>query len=135
MSLDHFVGLPYREGARGPDAFDCYGLVAAVLRAVRGVELPDWYQDTPGPQGASRAISAALQGEIAGGRCVRVDWPAEFPGDYDIAIVSSADRPHHVGVVVSGGVLHASRAFGSAWHSLARFLTYYPRTEFYRWQP
>lgn len=131
MNLDQFVGLPYREGARGPDAFDCYGLVAAVLRAVRGVELPDWYQAAPGPQSASRAISAALAGEVAGGRSM----PVEAPVDYDIAIVGSTTRPHHVGVVVDGGVLHASRAFGSAWHPLSRFKMMYPHTEFYRWLP
>lgn len=133
MTLDNFIGLPYREGARGPDAFDCYGLVAAIFKAMRGVELPDWYQDAPGPLGASRAISAALEGETLGGRSVRVDWPREFPADYDIAIVGSNTRPHHVGVVVAGGVLHASKAFGSAWHSLPRFLTFYPKTEFYKW--
>lgn len=133
MTLDDFVGLPYREGARGPDEYDCYGLVAAVFRAVRGVELPDWYQPTPGQQGASRAISAALAGEVDGGRSVRVNWPDDLPEEWDIAIVGSADRPHHVGVCVAGGVLHASKAFGSAWHSLSRFLTFYPRTEFYRW--
>ncbi len=129
MNADAFIGLPYREGARGPDAYDCYGIVAAFLKAVRGVELPDWYQDAPGPQGASRAISAALAGECAGGRSVRV----ENPQDCDIAIVGSASRPHHVGVAVHGGVLHAERRFGSAWHPLPRFIMLYPCTEFYRW--
>ena len=133
MTLDDFVGLPYAEGARGPDAYDCYGLVAAVFRVLRGVELPDWYQPTPGQQGASRAISEALEGEVAGGRSVKIDFPREFPSDFDIAIVGSATRPHHVGVCVAGGILHASKAFGSAWHSLPRFMTFYPRTEFYRW--
>lgn len=131
MNLDAFVGLPYREGARGPDAFDCYGLVAAVLRAARGVELPDWYATTPGPQGASRAIAAALAGEVAGGRSV----PVADPQDFDIAIVGSTHRPHHVGVVVAGGVLHADRAFGSAWHPFTRFRLIYPHVEFYRWRP
>lgn len=129
MNLDAFVGLPYREGARGPDAYDCYGLVAAVFRAARGVALPDFYQDGPGPQHASRAIAAALDGEIAGGRTVKV----ETPDDFDIAVVGSTSRPHHVGVVTTGGVLHAAQAFGSTWHSLPRFLMIYPRTEFYRW--
>lgn len=133
MTLDDFVGLPYREGARGPDAYDCYGLVAAVFRAIRGVELPDWYQGSPGQQGASRAISAALAGEVAGGRSVRVNWPEEAPEEFDIAIVGSTTRPHHVGVFVAGGVLHASKTFGSTWHSLPRFLSFYPKTEFYRW--
>lgn len=131
MNIDSFIGLPYREGARGPEAYDCYGLVAAVFRAVRGVELPDFYQATPGPQSASRAISAALAGEVAGGRST----PVEEPADFDIAIVGSTLRPHHVGVVFKGGVLHASRAFGSAWHPIPRFMSLYTRTEFYRWAP
>lgn len=131
MNVDLFVGLPYREGARGPDAYDCYGLVAAVLKAARGVELPDWYQGGPGAQAASRAISAALEGEVSGGRSVRVECPA----DYDVAIVGSRLRPHHVGVVIEGGVLHASKPFGSTWHPIDRFARLYPHTEFYRWHP
>ncbi len=131
MTVNDFVGLPYREGARGPDAYDCYGLVAAVFRALRGVELPDWYQDAPGPQGASRAIAAALCGEVSGGRSVKVEAPQNF----DIAIVGSSSRPHHVGVFMDGGVLHSSKAFGSTWHPLTRFVALYPQTEFYRWHP
>ena len=131
MNINDFVGLPYREGARGPDAYDCYGLVMAVFRAACGVSLPDWYQDGPGTRAASRAISAALAGEVSGGRSVKVAEPA----DMDIAVVGHASRAHHIGVVINGGVLHAARAFGSVWHPLPRFLTYYPETEFYRWHP
>lgn len=131
MNWDRYIGLPYAEGARGPEAYDCYGLVAAVFRAARGVVLPDWHQAAAGPHAASRAISAALAGEVAGGRSV----PVAEPQDLDVAVVGSQLRPHHVGVVVDGGVLHASRAFGSTWHPLARFTMLYPHTEFYRWQP
>ena len=130
MNMNDFIGLPYREGARGPDAFDCYGLVAAVLKAARGVQLPDWYAAGSGPQAASRAISAALAGETAGGRSIRV----ESPVDYDIAIVGSTLRPHHVGVMFSGGVLHAAKAFGSTWHPFSRFANLYPAVEYYKWQ-
>ena len=129
MTVNDFIGMPYQEGARGPDAFDCYGLVAAVFRALRGVELPDWYQTAPGPQWASRAISVALCGEVAGGRTEKVTEPEDF----DIAIVGSMFRAHHVGVVIDGGVLHASKAFGSAWHPHRRFAALYPLVEFYRW--
>ena len=131
MNFDDFVGLPYRAGARGPDAYDCYGLVAAVFLAARGVHLPDWYQDVPGPAGASRAISEALTGETSAGRAVKVQDPQEL----DIAVVGGINGAHHVGVVVNGGVLHSSKTFGSTWHSMTRFKTFYPRTEFYRWQP
>lgn len=130
-TINDFIGLPYQEGARGPGSYDCYGIVAAVFRVLRGVELPDWYQTASGPQSASRAISAALQGEVAGGRSSRV----ETPEDWDIAVVGSQLRPHHVGVVFDGGVLHASRQFGSAWHRHSQFALLYPHVEYYRWQP
>lgn len=129
MTLDDFIGLPYRECGRGPDAYDCYGIVAAVFRAMRGIELPDWYQDTPGQQGASRAIAAALAGEVEGGRSVKVETPA----DWDIAIVGSRMRPHHVGVVHGGGVLHACKEYGSIWQPFQRFAMTYPMVEYYRW--
>ena len=131
MNLDAYIGLPYREGARGPDAYDCWGIVAEVLRAAKGWQLPDWYQAAPGPQAASRAISAALDGAVDGGRSSRV----EDPQDWDIAVVGSTVRPHHVGVVVNGGILHAARAFGSTWQPFARFKVIYPHVEFYRWHP
>lgn len=131
MNLDDYIGLPYREGARGPDAFDCYGIVAAFYRAVRGIELPDFYADAPGAGSASRAISAALRGEVDGGNAV----PVTEPADYDIAIVGSNRNLHHVGVYVDGGILHATRKMGSAWQPLPRFLYTYPHTEFVRWLP
>jgi len=129
MNVNCFIGLPYREGARGPDAFDCYGLIIEVFRQLRGINLPDFYQDGPGVQQASRAIAAAVRGEAAGGRCEKVEEPQNF----DFAIAGSATRPHHVGLVANGGVLHASKAFGSAWHPVYRFKMLYPETGFYRW--
>ena len=35
-----YLGKPWRNGADGPDAFDCYGLVRAVYRDRYGIEMP-----------------------------------------------------------------------------------------------
>ena len=131
MNVNDFVGIPYVEGGRTRDGYDCYGLVAAVYRAAYGIELPDWHAEAAGPQAASRAISAALRGEAHGGRAMRVKAPADF----DIAVVGSTERPHHVGVFIFSGVLHAAKAFGSAWHPQARFETLYPNVEYFSWRP
>lgn len=131
MTPDDFVGLPFRVGARGPDAFDCYGIVAEVLRRARGVALPDWYQGAPGQQAASRAVSAALAGEVSEGRAVLVAAPEEF----DIAIVGGFRRAHHVGIVLQGGILHSTEQFGCIWQGVSRFCMLFNQTEFYRWQP
>lgn len=32
MHLDSFIGKPYKKDAIGPEAFDCYGLVAAIRK-------------------------------------------------------------------------------------------------------
>jgi len=129
MDINEFIGLPYREGARGPEAYDCYGVVMAVYRAGLGIELPDWYADAPGPQGASRAIAAAMTDEATRRQSVKV----EAAEDFDIAVVGSSLRPHHVGVFMHGGVLHCSKAFGSVWQQMPRFTALYPSVEFYRW--
>lgn len=41
MWTDKWVGLPYRERGRGPDAYDCLGLVIAIWRERFGAEPPD----------------------------------------------------------------------------------------------
>ena len=39
--MTDLVGVPFRYGARGPDAYDCYGLVLECARRA-GVSLPDF---------------------------------------------------------------------------------------------
>lgn len=128
MDISQYVGIPYREAARGPDAFDCYGLVAKVFRDQKGIELPDWYSS--GISNTSRAIASAIAGETIAGRGQLVESPVNF----DIAVIKSTDNPHHVGVVLEGGVLHAVHKTGSVWLPLPRFKSFYPFVEFYRWQ-
>lgn len=40
MKLDDLIGKPYKNNARGPNAFDCWGLVLEVMRRA-GVYIPD----------------------------------------------------------------------------------------------
>ncbi len=35
------LGKPFKDGGRGPDAYDCYGLAQEVFRR-HGIELPDY---------------------------------------------------------------------------------------------
>ncbi|WP_418592092.1 NlpC/P60 family protein [Ponticoccus sp. (in: a-proteobacteria)] len=41
MWTDDWIGLPYAERGRGPEAFDCLGLWLALQRARFGREIPD----------------------------------------------------------------------------------------------
>lgn len=51
------VGASFAWGGRGPDAFDCYGLVMELHRR-RGIALPDYRSPTDGAEGGK--ISAMM---------------------------------------------------------------------------
>jgi len=38
--FDDLIGKPYKENGRGPDGYDCYGLVLTVCHRL-GIDLPD----------------------------------------------------------------------------------------------
>lgn len=40
-----WVGVPFEYGGRGPDKFDCYGLIKAI-HAEQGIEIPDYISPT-----------------------------------------------------------------------------------------
>jgi cell wall-associated NlpC family hydrolase len=59
--LADLIGAPFRYGGRGPDAYDCFGLVKECWRRVHGVELPDFQSPTdPGVQCALGATQLQL---------------------------------------------------------------------------
>lgn len=41
MKIDDFIGLPYKPGARGPDCYDCFGLLLAVSENIYGHIIKD----------------------------------------------------------------------------------------------
>lgn len=40
-AIDDLIGKPFENGGRGPDNFDCWGLVLEIFRRY-GIELPDY---------------------------------------------------------------------------------------------
>lgn len=42
MQLRDVIGKPFEYGARGPDSYDCYGLVKHLLRELQGKDVPDY---------------------------------------------------------------------------------------------
>ena len=120
-----WIGLPFEERGRGPAAFDCWGLVRAVLLEQRAVELPryDEYESTQDAGAVAGVVAAARP------RFDRVETPAEG----DLVLFRVAGNAQHVGVCVDATwFLHARRGIGSA---LERWdvPTWAPRVEgFYR---
>jgi cell wall-associated NlpC family hydrolase len=103
-----YIGLPYAEGARGPVAFDCWGLFWKVLAEQFEVEVPryegmHWSKDDR----ASR-VEAARHFRVE----TEESWLPVNPGEEragDGIALGIAGRPLHVGIVVTPGwMLHSS---------------------------
>lgn len=108
MTPDEFfrrvIGMPWANGANGPEAYDCWGLVRAYYREVHGRELPVVAVD------ATRAVAVAHA--FAGHEAVG-DWEAtEQPQQGGAVLMGQARRPHHVGLWIGGGVLHSVEGSG-----------------------
>ena len=45
MDFNRYVGLPYKDKGRGPDGYDCWGLVRLVFSEQAGITLPSYVDD------------------------------------------------------------------------------------------
>lgn len=97
-----WIGLPYADKGRGPDAWDCWGLIRAVLHAQFGHALPS-YADDYIAASDHRSVTAAVQAGLLDG------WRAVArPKAGDIVILNVGNRPWHCGLVVADNLfLHA----------------------------
>ncbi len=89
------LGKPFADGARGPHAYDCVGLMLEIERRL-GFELPAW-----------GSHARELPGAMA-------HWePVTDPQPGDGILLTSDDPPWHIGVVTGGGyMIHAHPACG-----------------------
>ena len=98
------IGHPWENGAIGPDAFDCWGLVRAYYLQVRGIELPIVDVDAT----RSMAVAHAFAGHAELASWQEVDAPSEG----DAVLMGQNLRPNHVGLWLRGGVLHSIQGGG-----------------------
>ena len=105
MMIEAYIGKPWQSGAQGPDAFDCYGLVRAVLRECCGVDAPLVAFD------ASRSADCLRTVEEQRRRHVWREIAAPQP--WAVALMSHGRRPHHVGIALpDGSLLHSMEGAG-----------------------
>jgi cell wall-associated NlpC family hydrolase len=98
------LGKPYKNGGRGPDAFDCSGLVYYAFKK-SGLALP---------------VTAEEQGRTG----VEVQREATLPGDL---VIFKIKRGFHVGILLNDReFVHASKSRGVAIDDLA--LPYWVKT-------
>lgn len=94
---DRYVGLPWALRGRGPDAFDCWGLVREVLAQERHVALPSYLEEYD-PQDVAE-LAALAQREAP----AWLEVAAAAAREFDVVLLRVAGEPSHVGVVAAGG--------------------------------
>ncbi|WP_132254745.1 NlpC/P60 family protein [Methylobacterium segetis] len=109
--LEDLIGRPYRIGATGPDAFDCYGLARHVQSALYAVPMPA----LPFVAATTRAQAEAMLAHEE-----RRNWretPEHEARDGDLVLMGNvAKRDFHLGTFVvpgtAGVVLHVDQHAG-----------------------
>lgn len=113
--VEPLLGRPYRKGAAGPDAFDCWGLCRFVQAHLFGRELAAveaWPDD-------EMQLAGFVASHIERKKWHRIETPQHG------AIVEMAHHlmPWHVGVFLNvdgGGVLHARQRMGVVFEPVLR---------------
>ncbi|WP_434148169.1 NlpC/P60 family protein [Methylocaldum gracile subsp. desertum] len=128
---NHYIGKPWEAGRRGPDAYDCYGLVAAVQARHFGRQLPlvDGIEPTN-----HRQVAAAMA--RAGYRAGWTPIPATERAEGDIVLMAHARHPSHIGVwleVDGGGVLHCVGSLKVGFPTLGVVFSTLPALRLARW--
>lgn len=101
------AGLPWRAGASGPDAYDCFGLAQAAQRELFGRELPIL--------SASRHAMRDALAQIARGQHFAGWVQVARPLHGDLITLRHQNEPQHIGVWLAidrGRLLHAVEGAG-----------------------
>lgn len=93
-----WIGLPYEDKGRGPDAFDCYGLVRGALAAQFRLCLPS-YDDTYVAAGDRHSVATAVEAALTNTWAPVVSPQPVAAGD--VVILKVGGRPWHCGLVVA----------------------------------
>ena len=119
-----FIGRPWHAGARGPDAFDCWGLFLAIQRKYFHRVLPE----IPVDANDLRTVMMTFRDHPERQRWMSVVKPVEG----DAVLLRQSRHPVHVGVwlvVDGGGVLHAVKDAGVVFQKLPELLLHGWRVE------
>lgn len=105
--FDDLIGKAFKDGGRGPDVYDCWGLVLEVWRRF-GVELPDYR--------ISAFEEAVIDSQIRAERpkWIRQEWPAVSAPSMIVIRFRSQAWANHCGVYLGEGrFIHAREKTGA----------------------
>lgn len=129
-----YLGLPWRNGARGPDAFDCWGLVWWVYLKELNIKLPLYSGiDALSVGLVSRTIRQETEQGSFGGKWRRLAQGQEFAG----VALGLTSLLTHVGIYTEadgGYILHAGESKSVIAIKPSKILSHgFKRIEFYQY--
>jgi len=127
MNTRPYIGLPFADQGRGPDAWDCWGLIRHVYWHEYGIELPS-YTECYGSALEHAEVTALIEYGRANWRVVT------DPTEGDLVILRLHGDPWHVGLVVAPGrMLHIHRRTASVVEAFNGMIWRNRVQEFLRW--
>lgn len=131
-----YIGKPWIAGARGPDAFDCYGLLYWIYPRHYGFQIPEFV----GVDAADHlAVRRAMRKEERAKEQRWADWQlVATPRDGDAVAMGGAETLNHVGLFLKlpegSGILHCRIGAGVIFQTLseAKHANGFSRTIFFR---
>lgn len=104
VGIRDMIGKPYVEHGRGPDGYDCYGVVIEFYGRA-GIRFPDAFYSGPEREGLADEVREAV---MHGLPARRIDGP-----EYGCLVELELGGSPHVGVYLDGGrFFHATRNAG-----------------------
>lgn len=123
-----YIGTPWKNGAQGPDAYDCWSFFRFVQKKHFNLEVPPVFVDADN----FRAVAKEMQKEEMHDGWSSVDRPSEGCA----VLMAHSKHPSHVGIyleVDGGGVLHCVRGEGVVFSTLSSLkISGWGRVEFYK---
>lgn len=130
--IANVIGKPFVINARGPEAFDCAGIVFYILKEL-GTEISVEWQ-APADPSEREAYWAYTAVEIEN-QTYSPDWKhADVPLPGDAVGLSRNRTMTHVGILTPFGILHATEKFGVVLNTENELRSMgYRRIEYYSW--
>jgi len=129
--VERLIGKPFKWNGRGPDAYDCWGLVETVLREM----------NIPSPSksfcvlSTDPGVSAIESSKIMEEQFTSSEWRRTEEVNPGVVLAMSTHRRiHHVGIVTPFGVLHVGPGYSARLQSIAQLKAAgFTRLEGYKW--
>ena len=121
--LLNLTGTPWVAGARGPDTFDCWGLLVHIYRELLKIEVDSY----PGVNASDVSqVTRIIYAESNKWQEIPIPEPFCAVG------LSTGKRIHHVGIWVVDGVLHTNSNHGCIYQTIGSIRRAFPTIKYYR---